>query len=382
MKKSIILAISMACASISMHANAPSAAISCRFNHIKVSNNSDNDRNEIVEVPGVWIADFVLADDAGNEIPYQVTHDGKLIFTAAIPGNTAKNYSLSPGTPKEAETVCYGRVFPERKDDMAWENDRGAYRAYGPALQASKEKAYGYDIWTKSVPYPVLEKRFYDDRINRISFHVDHGEGMDVYGVGPTLGGGTSAILLPGDSIVYPWCWEKAEILDNGPLRFTARLTYPECMIGDRRVRETRVITLDAGSWVNRTDVTFDGIGPDMTPMAGIVVHDSNPDGYAILDKAVTYTDFTQNPNNGNGEIYVALISPTGAEGKYIPFESKQGDSVGHICLIGDKGNQSLRYYWGSGWQKGGMGNAAEWEREIKKIEKGLENPLKIEVTR
>ena len=40
----------------------------------------------------------------------------------------------------------------------------------------------------------VVEDR-YDGDLNRgISYHVDHGNGMDCYAVGPTLGGGTAAL--------------------------------------------------------------------------------------------------------------------------------------------------------------------------------------------
>ena len=60
---------------------------------------------------------------------------------------------------------------------------------------SSRRAAFGYDIWTKCVPHKVLDRRYYDDKVNKISFHVDHGEGMDVYAVGPTLGGGTAALL-------------------------------------------------------------------------------------------------------------------------------------------------------------------------------------------
>ena len=35
-----------------------------------------------------------------------------------------------------------------------------------------------------------------------VSYHIDHGNGLDYYKVGPTLGAGTSA-LLANDSIVY-----------------------------------------------------------------------------------------------------------------------------------------------------------------------------------
>ena len=46
------------------------------------------------------------------------------------------------------DVVACGRQYPERLDDVAWENDRAAYRAYGPALQEKGERAFGYDIWT------------------------------------------------------------------------------------------------------------------------------------------------------------------------------------------------------------------------------------------
>lgn len=55
---------------------------------------------------------------------------------------------------------------------------------------------------------------------NAISYHIDHGYGMDCYAVGPTLGCGTAA-LMAGDTIIYPYCYRTQEILDNGPLRFT-----------------------------------------------------------------------------------------------------------------------------------------------------------------
>ena len=73
----------------------------------------------------------------------------------------------------------------------------------------------------RSVSEPVVEDR-YDGDLNRgISYHVDHGNGMDCYAVGPTLGGGTAA-LFPDSTIVYPYCYKDCEILDNGPLRFTS----------------------------------------------------------------------------------------------------------------------------------------------------------------
>ena len=71
-----------------------------------------------------------------------------------------------------------------------------------------------------------------------VSYHVDHGNGLDCYKVGPTLGGGTAA-LMPDGEIVYPYCYATQDILDNGPLRFTVKLVYnPLTIKGDSTVIE------------------------------------------------------------------------------------------------------------------------------------------------
>lgn len=344
----------------------------------KVSNLSGYDKCQLVEVARFPEGDFRLYDGSGREVAYQITHDGKLVFMSEVPAGASVKYSFKPGVPAPSDTVCYGRVFPERKDDLAWENDRAAYRAYGPALQASGERAYGYDIWTKSVGYPILEKRFHDDIVNRISFHVDHGDGMDVYAVGPTLGGGTSAIIAGNDSIVYPWCWKSAEVLDNGPLRFSARLVYPPCVIDGDTIIEKRLITLDAGSWLNKTAVTYEGLDGAHRPAAGIVVHDANPEGYRIGRNSVSYCDLTQQPGGDNGEIYIGMVSPEMPGAEYLPLKEKAGDAVGHVLLLGVPGQKSFTYYWGSGWSKGGVRNFDAWNEYLSRFRKDLEKPLVV----
>ena len=67
-------------------------------------------------------------------------------------GDASAVYTIAEGTPQPVDVVACGRQYPERLDDVAWENDRAAYRAYGPALQEKGERAFGYDIWTKVCP--------------------------------------------------------------------------------------------------------------------------------------------------------------------------------------------------------------------------------------
>lgn len=326
---------------------------------------------------------FILRDSAGKEVAWQKTHDGKIIFRADVgPGATAV-YHTEEGTPTPVEPLVYGRLFRERADDMTWENDRSAYRAYGPTLQQRGERAFGYDIWTKSVPGLVLEKRYLLNNRKQISFHRDHGDGMDVYTVGPTLGGGTNALLDKDGSILYPWCFTDFEILEQGPLRFQVRLTYPP-MTAEKGIpaTETRVITLDAGDWLNRTDVTYDGLTAPQDIVAGQVVHKQNPDYETDSKNGITaYADLTEDATAGNGTIFVGTVAVSDATPAYIPLDEPVGDAIGHVVLKSTvQDGKPFSYYWGSGWSKGGMKDMAQWLDTLRHKKKCLDNPLRVEV--
>ena len=198
---------------------------------ITISNPSTTDRtNEITEITSDAIAKlkgetFIISDNTGSQVPYQVTYDNKIIFPVSVKGGENVTYKITPGTPEAFKTIACGKQYPERVDDIAWENDRIAFRTYGPALQATGEKAYGCDIWVKCVSEPIVDMRYKTELdpetrakiaelrktdpkaaqqlSESVSYHIDHGNGLDCYKVGPTLGGGATALVVDGE-IVYP----------------------------------------------------------------------------------------------------------------------------------------------------------------------------------
>ena len=368
------------------------AASACTTRHeIAVTNPSDFDReNEVTEVDMALVSgiadgeSFRLLDRNGDEVPYQITYDGKLIFPATVKSGATSHYRIVSGTPAKTDSLVYGRLVPERKDDMTWENDRAAYRAYGPALQKSGERAFGYDIWTKSVPSRVIDRRYHDHCVNHISFHEDHGNGMDVYAVGPTLGGGTAALLNDAGEIVYPYCYKSHEILDNGPLRFTVRLVYGENTVdGDSAVVETRLISLDRGSYLNRTTVSYNGLSSGKRVAPGIVVHRQNPDGFTLAqaDGYMAYADLTENADNGNGTIFVGVVSPDSETFEYRAFDEPCGDALGHILAPKSyAGGEEFTYWWGSGWSKAEMTDSVAWTDYLARFAHGLRSPLRVVV--
>lgn len=278
-----------------------------------------------------------------------------------------------------AEEVCVGRVYPERADDFAWENDIVAFRAYGPATRAKGEKAYGYDIFFKhpgkgavlDILYanstdPRRKEKIDSVRINHpeqyqsykesFNLHRDHGYGYDCYAVGPTLGAGVAA-RLQGDSIVFPWCYERAEILEKGPDRITFRLDFPPA----DSIVEHRLISLGRGSHLNNTNVWYESVDDrEMADSIDIVV------GFPLRDESpvycdnniLAYADPTQ--GDGNGKALLGIILDRTAT-------TLRLDS--HILLsfkINPK--EPFSYRWGYAWSKADIASLAEWIEYLKSV--------------
>ena len=373
--------------------------------------------NEMVEVSMETVTDRLgLADTAqivvlnadGQQVPYQITYDGKVIFPAAIAAGGTATYTIQTGTPEAFDVKACGRCYPERMDDMAWENDLVAFRAYGPALQAKGERGFGYDLFTKyNTTEPILEamyaKELDKETLAKIaelkktdpkaaaelsrerSYHIDHGYGMDGYAVGPTLGAGVAALMV-NDSIIYPWCYKNQEILDNGPLRFTVKLEFtPLTVKGDSTVVETRLITLDAGSHLNKTAVSYSNLKETLPIVAGIVLHE--PDGAVVADAAngyITYVDPTTGPDNG--KIFMGAAVPAVVkDAKTVLFSEKEkkerNNADGHVLAVSDyEPGSEYVYYWGFAWDKADIKTADAWNRYMADFAQKVRNPLTVKV--
>lgn len=78
---------------------------------------------------------FVVYDGDRAEVPYQLTHDGKLLLQAFVRPASSTELTIVKGLPTDYRFTSWGRVYASREDDLAWENDRNGWRAYGPAIQ-------------------------------------------------------------------------------------------------------------------------------------------------------------------------------------------------------------------------------------------------------
>jgi hypothetical protein len=276
---------------------------------------------------------------------------------------------------------------------------------YGPALQASGEKAFGCDIWVKRVEEPVVEMRYKTElnpetkaRIaelrktdpkaakalsDSVSYHIDHGNGLDYYKVGPTLGAGTSA-LLDNETIVYPYCYKDFQILDNGPLRFTVKLVYnPLTIQKDTNVIETRTISLDAGSQMNKVMIAYENLSVATPVVTGIVLHEPSEDYQADASKG--YIAYADPKDSTNGQTYAAAVFPNKInEAKAVKFsdkEKKERGANGHVLAYSTytPGNV-YTYYCGAGWSKWGFENSTEWFNHVQLFAQKLKEPLQVTI--
>lgn len=361
---------------------------------------------------------MIVTDADGREIPSQKTYDGKLIFQCGVGAKARSVYYVKEGTPQQYEPRVFGRQFPERVDDIAWENDLVAFRCYGPALQRSGERAWGYDIWNKRTDRLVVNDRYAneldpevshvcaklrrsgqndlaDDLYNAVSYHVDHGNGMDCYKVGSTLGAGTTAVLAgPQRDIVYPRCYVSYEILDRGPLRFTVRLVYEPREIDGQTLTETRLVSLDAGSQLNRAVITYEGQKAPVSVATGIVVHKENPSAYVLNQRAgyMGYEDlgdpnqykekYRSRQNKDFGQIYVGAVYAQAPQS--MEFRAGEGlpGATGHILGISQlRPSASYTYYFGSGWSRNPstkFASMTDWEAYLSDFAQQLRSPLRV----
>ncbi len=122
-----------------------------------------------------------------------------------IEGDLGK-YTIS-GSPEDPKT--YLKIIEGRS--ITWENDRIAYRLFGPDV--SHIVSSGIDIWTKSVDYPIVDK-WYKLNAEGKNYHTDRGEGCDFYDMNKNRGCGGLAIWHD-DKPFVPKTYSNYKVIKN-----------------------------------------------------------------------------------------------------------------------------------------------------------------------
>lgn len=321
---------------------------------------------------------YVLKNADQKEIPYQLVYGENkkpqtLIFQASVNANSFSTFTLSEGKPSAVEPKTSARFVPERKDDFAWENDLAAYRMYGPAL-ANENPSNGVDIWLKRTSQLVVDKRYRDELQNGITYHVDHGDGLDCYKVGHTLGAGGIAPYVD-DKLWIGNHYDSYKVFENGPLRSTFELTYDSVIVGKNTYKQIIRISTDAGKMLNKAVVSYEGAKQTMKLAGGIFLHDGKGSLKVTPEKGfVAYAEnAVSDAGVPSGRNYIGVFIPDKKT------ESTKDSS--HILLSADYTvGDEFTYYFGGGWSKWGYANDNEWFKAMETFTESVKNPLKVSV--
>lgn len=244
--------------------------------------------------------------------------------------------------------MAYGRFVPEREDDFAWENDKVAFRIYGPN-SGGKGPVSGVDAWFKKVDYSIVDK-WYAEQLQGKSYHVDHGEGHDIYHVGPSRGVGGTAIWV--DGVAYPAAMFKSyEVLRSGGdvVEFTVQYEW-DTPLG--AVAESKTISLALGSQLYEVDSVFTLDGePASVPIAiGLSTHDGAAEVFSRRDNGwISTWEIMEDNGVGTG----VLLAPESTQ-EIIDAPSDEKDAS-HIWLItASDDNGALTFSAGFAWQAAG----------------------------
>jgi hypothetical protein len=160
---------------------------------------------------------------------------------------------------------------------------------------------------------------------------------------------------------------------------------------GDENVVETRLITLDAGSHLNHTSVSYLNLTSDRELATGIVLRDKDGKETAELSKgyiaypAPSMNFDSRNLNPDNGTHFVGHVYPEAMkEAKTVYYSDQEsqelrGGAAGHILAFADyhPGDQ-FDYYWGFGWSYADVQTYEQWIEYLDVFSAQLRNPLTV----
>lgn len=309
----------------------------------------------------------------------------ELLFQTDIPAKGRRQFVLTAGTPPPApaDRTTFARFVPERTDDFAWENDRVAFRTYGPNAQELYDRkdpngtlSSGMDCWLKRVPYPIIDKWYGRHvREKRFAYHTDVGEGYDPYHVGSSRGTGGTGVL-DGGKLYVSRNFTGYQVLATGPIRTVFELSYAPWDAGGRQVRETKRISLDLGANLTRYEEHLSADQPLPNLTVGLTLHEQK--GQVLADPKAGWCRYWEKIDDAY--LGTGVVVAPGYLTDYQEHRSAQKDQSQLYMLTRPRAGQVV-FYAGFGWQKSGQFASAEaWDAYLAQFARRLASPLEVRV--
>lgn len=302
----------------------------------------------------------------------------QLLVLLDLPAHGRLRLAIAPRPPQASPVTAgclHGRHVPERDDDFAWENALVGFRIYGPALQAKGETSSGIDVWSKRPSGCAIDNWYRRDAASQrlhdpsLSYHRDDGVGLDSYAVGHTPGDGGTAAWVAG-AAVFSGNMLRARVTARGPVRLRVDVDYAPWRAGAATVHEHKVVTLDAGSRMNRQQVRYrlDG-APSVSMMVGLTVHDPAE----AIRRGTGWIAVWGNAQRADaGQVATGLVLPAAMRGRARALGTDSAQWLRFTVRDGD----GFSFASGAGWSKGGIPDFATWQHYLADYRMRWDHPL------
>lgn len=304
-----------------------------------------------------------------------------LLFQPKIKASSQQDFEVLVAENPAKETVisCYSRFVPERTDDYAWENNKVAFRTYGPVAQKMVEDKIaggtltsGIDAWLKRVDYPIINK-WYEKATNGTgTYHKDTGEGLDNFHVGDSRGVGGIAVKVD-DQYYFSKNFTSWKTITTGPIRTSFILTYADWDAKGNKITESKLISLDYGSYLSRFEINITGT---KSIAAGLTLHDKKgTTGTNIKEGWLSHWEPIDDSEIGTG-----IVAPKNTLTSFDNHITEDKDLSNLYGNIEVKNNKAI-YYVGFGWKKGSpFQTQKQWETYLSSFAKKINTPLVVKV--
>ena len=341
-------------------------------------------QNETVEVqiPGTdKLNAMTLSSEDGKVIPFELCGQHGIRFQSSIAHGSTMGYELTTGMRKDPNKLTYAAVkSPSSRSDIAWENDRSAYRMYSSVLlQNEPNTGNGVDIWAKKKSENVVDVMY-----SLSNYHSESDYGVDAFSVnGKRLGAGGVSHVVGGKLVVHA-PHDKCVVNENGALSSSFTLTYNNIVVDGVNYTKTLNVCTTAGSLLNKATVCYTpvkaGTGKSMTLAVALYQHTDMP---SVKTDGIAYTEtpgvagWAENKSEGT-------VTSTGArfyQGCYVPAEGTSTQVIDHhLCVTVDyQPGTELIYYFGGGWSVFPQGTYTcdeDWFDALDRFKETIDHPI------
>jgi len=303
-----------------------------------------------------------------------------LLFQPKVRASSEVSYkvvAISEAEKPKADILCYSRFVPERTDDYTWENDKVAFRVYGPVAQKMIEDgtpggtlSSGVDAWLKKVNYPIINKWYKETTEKTGSYHEDTGEGLDNFHVGISRGVGGIAVRNK-EEFFYSKNYVKWKTITTGPIRTSFYLEYESWDAGGKLIKENKIISLDLGNNFTKFETFIEGTD---AISAGLTLHEK--DGVVTGNSEKGWVSYWQ--PHGDSELGTAIVANNDYFQSFEKYDVEAKDlsnAYSNLKVV----NNKVVYFSGFAWKESQQFPTKEsWEGYLNLFSNKINYPLTV----